>query len=55
MQYKQDLTHFYYIDPTHMQMTNMFFMESIISLKDNIWDVFDVTERDKGMFEHGYT
>ena len=29
-----DLTHFYYLDPTHHQNNNIFFMENTIQLKE---------------------
>ena len=32
VQYSQDVTHYYYLDPTHGQTTNIFFMESMIEL-----------------------
>ena len=51
VQYQQDLTHFYYFDPTHRQETNVYFMESTINIKDNIYDIFDATEKDLSVYE----
>ena len=39
------------IDPQSTQGTNMFFMQSEISLKDNVWDIFDQYETEEPMFE----
>ena len=30
----------------------MYFMESNINTKDNIWDIFEFTEADTPIFEH---
>ena len=53
--YSQDLTHYYHLDPTHEQTSNLYFMESTIRLKDNVWDFFEFTERDQLMYEHSYS
>lgn len=42
--YTQDFTYFKFIDPTRFQGTNLFFMESTIVLKDDIFDIFDANE-----------
>ena len=44
--YSADLTHFYYLDPTHALDVNVFFLESTINLKDNVWDFFEYSEKD---------
>lgn len=53
--YQLDLTHFIYLDPTHTQETNIFFMESTISLMDSIADIFKLTEREVPIFEHSWS
>ena len=53
--YQQDLTHYYFLDPTHIQETNIFFMENTIRLKDNVWDFLELGERDEKLFEHSYS
>ena len=50
--YTQDLSHFYFINPHQRQTTNVFMMESIIQTKDNIWDIFEASEKDNPLFEH---
>ena len=52
VQYKVDVNHFFYLDPTHTSIQNMFFMESTMSLKDNIWDFFDFSEYEVVIPEH---
>ena len=49
--YGTDVTHYYNLDPTRRQSTNIFFQENTINLKDNIWDLFDVTEYDVTIYE----
>ena len=46
-----DDSNFYYLDPTHRQTTNMYFMESTMSLKENIWDIFEFTEQETQILE----
>lgn len=55
LHYQQDLTHYFHLDPTHRQDTNIYFMESTIRTKDNIWDIFEVTEADVKIYEHSYS
>ena len=52
VKYQQDLSHFIYLDPTHTQETNIFFMESTILLKEDVADIFELTEREVSIFEH---
>ena len=52
VQYEQDFDHFYFLDPMHHYYTNIFFRESTIRLKENVWDIFDLTEQDISIFEH---
>ena len=49
--YSQDFTYFKVLDPGKTQSSNVFFMESIINLKDNILDIFDTEEFDVPIFE----
>ena len=49
--YSQDFTYFKVLDPGNTQSSNVFFMESIINLKDNILDIFDTEEFDVPIFE----
>ena len=51
MHYSQDLTHFYNLDPTRSQITNLFYSRSTIRLKDNIADIFEASEEDVALFE----
>ena len=53
--YSQDVTHYYYLDPTHKQTTNIFFMENTIEVNDAVWDIFEFTEREVNIFEKSYT
>ena len=39
--YNLDFTHYKFLDPYRAQNTNLYFMQSSITLKDNIFDVFD--------------
>ena len=41
-----DESMFYYLDPTHRQMINVYFMESVLNLKDKIWDIFEFYEKE---------
>ena len=41
----------YYIEQRTQKIENIFFMESTINLEDNIWDFFDVDERDLSIIE----
>ena len=41
-----------YLDPGHTQTMNIFFMESTLTLKDQIWDIFEFTEYDVNIAEH---
>ena len=55
VQYSEETSHFVYIDPSHRQTMNIFFMESTLSLKDRIWDIFDVSEYEVNIAEHSYS
>lgn len=46
------MNEYYYLDPTHRQRTNFFFMESTLQLKDNIWDIFEFTEYEMNVLEY---
>ena len=48
----QDTNQYYNIDPNYRQQTNIYFMESTINTKDNIWDIFEFSEKDTPIFEH---
>ena len=49
--YTPDQTYFRYLDPLVTQNTNFFIMESVISMKDNIYDLFDTSEIEVQLFE----
>ena len=49
--YSLDFTYFKVVDPKRTQSSNMFFMDSVINLKDDIIDIFDTMEYDVPMFE----
>ena len=55
IKYREDTNHFVYLDPTHTQTMNIYFMENTMSLKDNIWDIFEVTEYEVSIAEHSHT
>ena len=44
--YSTDERNFFYLDPTHRQSTNIYFMENTIRLKEKVWDIYDFTEKD---------
>ena len=49
--YTPDQTYFKYLDPFVSQETNVYMMESTISMKDNILDIFDTSETEVLLFE----
>ncbi len=49
--YTPDTTYFKYLDPQISQQTNIYLMESTISMKDNILDIFDASETEVPLFE----
>ena len=49
--YSMDYTYYKYIDPQRIQTTNIFFMESVINLKDYIMDIFERFEVSYPIFE----
>lgn len=53
--YHQDLKHFYYLAPNYGQQTNIFFMESTISTKDNIFDIYELSKKEVSLFEQSFT
>ena len=53
--YRTEVSHFYYLDPTHTQTSNIFFQRSILLLKKYIWDFFDFTEYELEIVEHAST
>ena len=56
VRYREDSTnHFAYLDPTSTQTMNIFFMESTLSLKDNIWDIFEAAEYEVSIVEYSHT
>ena len=40
---------FFYIEPQVHQMTDIYFMESSISLEDNIWDLIKSDEQSQSL------
>ena len=55
IRYSEDTNHFVYLDPTHTQAMNIYFMGSTLQLKDNIWDIFDFSEYEMNIAEHSHT
>ena len=53
--YLTDASHFYYLDPTHVQTNNIFLMESTVRLNDNIWDIFEFSEYELEIIEYSRT
>ena len=49
--YVTDTTQYFYLDPTHRQYTDYFFIKSTINTKDQQWDIFEWTELDTEIFE----
>jgi hypothetical protein len=49
--YTPDQTFFKYLDPNNSQQTNIYMMESTITMKDNIFDIFDTSETEVPLFE----
>ena len=49
--YEQDMSTYFYLDKDAQQISNIFFMNSSISLEDSVVDFFDVEERDLELFE----
>ena len=50
VEYSTDVTHDYFLDPTHGQTINMYFIESQMGIKDNQWDLLDVYEEHEERF-----
>ena len=42
--YYEDTSHFFYLDPAHAKNENIFFMDSTISFNNNELDFFEFTE-----------
>ena len=55
VRYRTDTNNFVYLDPGHTQTINIFFMESTLTLKDQIWDIFEFTEYDINIAEHSHS
>ena len=53
IRYERDATQFFYLDPSHTRISDFFFMESTIRLKDNYIDIFEITEVDLPIIEQG--
>ena len=53
--YQTDVSHFYFLNPTLLQTNNIYFMELIVKLKDNIWDIFDFSEYELDIIEYSHT
>ena len=51
IEYSLDWKHYYFLNPTHSQSTNIYFVQSILNLKDKWWDFFEFTEYSLLMFE----
>ena len=46
-----DETHYYILNPILSQTENIFFAESMLSLKDKWWDFFEMSEYELNLFE----
>ena len=55
VEYSEDSTHFYHLDPSHEKNTNIFFMDSTINFNNNEYDLFEFSEKEVQIFEHSYT
>ena len=49
--YLADTNYVRFIDPLMTQKTNYFFMKSVVSLEDNVYDVVDMLGKDVEIFE----
>ena len=49
--YTADLSYVKFVDPNVEQHTNIFFMSSEITYSDNIWDIFDFSEKTQPLYE----
>ena len=49
--FEQDMNTYFYLDKHVQQISNIFFMNSTITLEDSVVDFFDVEERDLELFE----
>ena len=49
--FSTDYSYIKFIDPDITQTTSIYFMSSIISIKDAIFDIFDVSEREIPLYE----
>ena len=49
-----DLRAYFHMDPTHTQNENIFYINSEMRIKDNYWDIFDVSEYVLKFFEKSY-
>ena len=52
--YTPDMTYYKFLDPLISQQTNIFLMESTISIKDNIYDLFDTSETEHKLIEEAF-
>ena len=48
----EDTNHYFHLDPTHTQRNNIYFMESTLTLKDNIWDIYEFSETELHIVEY---
>ena len=53
--YSTDYSFIKFIDPEVTQTTQLYFMSSIISIKDAIYDIFDLSEREIPLYEQKKT
>ena len=49
--YSTDFSYFKFIDPYRTQATNMFYTKSHVRIKDQVFDIFDLTMRDVEIFQ----
>ena len=49
--FQNDFTYFKFIDPEVTQSTNMYFSKNLMSLNDNMFDVFEIDEKTVELYE----
>ena len=50
--YVKDTAHFYWLDGTYTEVTNLYFTESFVKLKDQMWDIFEFSEKEISFYEY---
>lgn len=55
IEYLHDARHYYNLMPYQRQITNMFFRDVSMNVKDEWWDIFEVNEYVLNLFELAYS